>query len=266
MILSELIPFLNRIGARPKKRLSQTFLIDPNIVEKIVDTAEIKAGDKVLEIGPGPGALTAALLEKGAHVFAVELDSLFAKELYRFQNDACTIFNTDFLTFPMYQLPSGFKVVANLPYHITTPILEKLFSSPFSTLTIMIQKEVGDRMTANANTKEFGSLSLFVQFYSTLLTSFHVPASCFYPRPKVDSMVTQLTSKTLPPVNPTYFFHLVHKAFQQRRKMITSSLALPKEDVRKALTAIGVRPDARPEELSLNKWVAFTQILAAASY
>lgn len=255
MTCAELIPFLKKIGAEPKKGLSQTFLIDPATVGKIVQTAEIQEGDAVLEIGPGPGALTQALLEKGARVYAVELDSVLAKELDRFQNGRLRVFETDILKFPMAQLPPGIKIVANLPYHITTPILEKIFAIPFSSATIMVQKEVADRMLSEGGSKVFGSLSLFVQFYSTIQSSFIVPASCFYPQPKVDSAVIRLNRRTPPDVDPAPFFNLVHKAFQQRRKMMTSSLGLPKDKVREALIAIGIRPDARPENLSLEKWV-----------
>lgn len=259
MILSELLSFLNHIGAKPQKRLSQNFLIEPNIVRKIVELAEIEPGDAVLEIGPGPGALTTALLNKGARVYAIEIDPRFAAELHNIQCDNLSVFEADFLTFPLKRLPTPLKVVANLPYHITTPILERIFSVPFTSLTIMVQKEVADRMSASPHTKDFGSLSLFVQFHSQLHSSFPVSASCFYPRPQVDSTVIRLDPKTLPPVDPPAFFSLVHKAFQQRRKMLTSSLPLPKDTVRQALAAIGTRPDARPEALSLNQWIAFAK-------
>lgn len=264
MILSELLPFLKNIEARPKKHLSQNFLIDPNIVRKIVEMAEVQPGDTVLEIGPGPGALTAALLEKGAKVYAIEMDPIFARELERFQtpDDRLKVFIADILKFPLERLPRGIKVVANLPYHITTPILEKIFSQPFSSLTIMVQKEVADRMAADAGSKTFGSLSLFVQFYSKPHSSFTVPPSCFYPRPKIDSTVIRLDHRTPPDIDPTHFFNLVHKAFQQRRKMITSSSVFPKEQVRAALEKIGMRPDARPEDLSLDNWVRLAKELA----
>jgi 16S rRNA (adenine1518-N6/adenine1519-N6)-dimethyltransferase len=261
MILSELLAFLESIGAKPKRSLSQNFLIDPPSVGKIIELAEVKPGDAVLEIGSGPGALTKALLDAGAQVYAVELDSTFARELYRLDNGHLTVFNADFLTFPMQRLPQNIKVVANLPYHITTPILEKMFESSFSSLTIMVQKEVADRMIATGGSKTFGSLSLFVQFYSKLHSSFIVPAGCFYPRPKVDSTVIRLDSKPLPDVDPVHFFTLVHRAFQKRRKMMTSSLGLPKDDVRKALISIGIRHDARPEDLPLDKWIAFAKLI-----
>lgn len=262
MILSELTSFLNRIGAKPNKRLSQNFLIEPPVVRKIVELADIAPGDTVLEIGPGPGALTTALLNKGARVYAIEIDPRFAAELHNIQHDKLSVFEADVLTFPLKRLPTPLKVVANLPYHITTPILERIFAIPFISLTIMVQKEVADRMSAAPHTKDFGSLSLFVQFYSQLHSSFTVSASCFYPRPQVDSTVIRLDSKILPPIDPAAFFSLVHKAFQQRRKMLTSSLALPKEAIRQALAAIGARPDARPEALSLDQWIAFAQELS----
>lgn len=261
MILSDLIPFLKSIEARPKKSLSQNFLIEPKIVHQIVELAEVEPGDTVLEIGPGPGFLTMALLEKGARVYAVEMDAVFARELERFQNGKLQVFLSDFLKFPMGQLPKNIKVVANLPYHITTPILEKLFANSFSSITIMVQKEVADRMAAKEGSKVFGSLSLFVQFYSKIAASFAVPPACFYPQPSVDSTVIRLNATPAPAVDPVHFFSLVHKAFQQRRKMITSSLPLPKEQVRKTLLDIGVRPDARPEMLSFDQWVQFTKNL-----
>ncbi len=262
MILSELIPFLTRIEAKPKKALSQNFLIDPNIARKIVQAAEVREGDSVLEIGPGPGSLTRVLLEAGARVFAVEIDPLFARELDRFQNGKLHVFQADILKFPIASLPPSLKIIANLPYHITTPILEKLFAHSFSSLTLMVQKEVADRMRAPSGSKTFGALSLFVQFHSHIHSTFSVPATCYYPKPQVDSTVIRLDARALPPVDPVSFFNRVHKAFQQRRKMLTTSLGLPKEQVRNALTNIGIRPDARPEDLSLEQWVQLECLLA----
>lgn len=266
MIFSELIDLLKRLGAKPKKRLSQNFLIDPNVARKIVQTAQIVPGDHVLEIGPGPGALTTLLLEAGATVYAVEMDRVFAKALHRLQNGQLTIFESDFLTFPLEQLPKNIKVVANLPYHISTPILERLFGSSFSSITIMVQKEVADRMASPAGSKEFGSLSLFVQFYSNCTDSFQVPPTCFYPQPKVDSTVIRLDHKTPPDIDTNLFFDTVHKAFQQRRKMLTSSLGLPKDQVRKILEEIGIRVDARPEIIPLDKWVSLVKKLHQPSF
>lgn len=262
MILSELIPFLERIGAKPKKRLSQNFLIDPNITRKIVQTADVQPGDTVLEIGPGPGALTAMLLEAGAHVIAIEKDRLLAAELRRYQtpDHRLTVFEDDILDFPFSNLKGPLKVVANLPYHITTPILERIFSAPalFTSLTIMVQKEVADRMAAQPNTKDFSSLSLFVSFHASKAALFKVPSSCFYPRPKVDSAVIRLDLQKPPEVDSTALFSLIRRAFQQRRKMISTSLGAQMKD---ALRAIGANPDSRPEALSLEQWILLTEAL-----
>lgn len=267
MNLNELIPFLKQLETRPKKHLSQNFLIDQNIVRKIVQAAEVRPGDAVLEIGPGPGALTAALLQAGARVFAVEKDPLFAKELSRLQtsDQRLSVFEADILEFPLQDLPSPLKVVANLPYHITAPILEKIFdySTLFSSLTIMVQKEVADRMAAKAGSKDFSSLSLFVQFYAQIHSSFKVAANCFYPRPKVDSTVIRLDFQPLPPVEPIPFFSLVRQSFQQRRKMISTSLQtlFSCDQIKQSLIAIEANPDARPETLTLGKWIELYDIL-----
>lgn len=261
MTLSELLSLLTNLGTRPKKKLSQNFLVDPNISRKIIQTAKLEKQDTVLEIGPGPGALTAMLLEAGNQVIAVEMDKVFAKALHRLQNGHLTVFEKDFLKFPLTQLPKHIKVVANLPYHITSLILEKLFSISFSSITVMVQKEVAERMMAKAGTKEYGALSIFVQFYTTPLDSFVVSPNCFYPAPKVDSTVIHLGYRKAPDVDPEKFFSLVHRGFQQRRKMLSSSLPIPKDKTKEALLKIGSRADARPEALSLDAWVALTKEL-----
>lgn len=258
MILSELISFLKQIDAAPRKRLSQNFLIDSNVIQKIVRLADVGPNDTVLEIGPGPGALTAALLETGAKVYAVEIDPLFAKHLSRLQNGKLFVFESDFLKFPLEWVPQPFKVVANLPYHITTPILEKLFAHPFTTLTLMMQQEVAERIQASPGTKEFGSLSLFVEFHSKIHSSFTVPSGCFYPKPKVSSTVLRLDAIALAKENP---FPLIRPAFQHRRKMLTGVLPFPKEQIQSALRHIGVREDARPEMLTLSQWIQFARLL-----
>lgn len=158
----------------------------------------------------------------------------------------------------MSAVPKNIKVVANLPYHITTPILEKLFASSFSSIVVMVQKEVAERMRAKPSTKAFGSLTLFVEFHAKIASAFNVPAGCFYPQPKVDSTVIRLDARETPTVSP---FHLVHPAFQHRRKMLTGTLPFPKEVVRQALIEIGARPDARPEMLSLDQWIALTGLV-----
>ncbi len=260
MNLSELIPFLKEIGAAPKKSLSQNFLIDANIVKKIVRFADIQPGDAVLEIGSGPGALTAALLEAKASVFAIEKDAAFAAALSRLQtpDHRLTVFCADALEFPLGQIPAT-KVVANLPYHITTPILEKLFAHSFSSATLMVQKEFATRLLAKSGSKEFSSLSLFAQFHAILKGSFPVSSHCFFPKPSVDSSVVRLDFCPSPISNPAPFFHLVRRAFQERRKMLSTSLQefYSSQKIKETLALIGLRTDARPEALSLDQWLSF---------
>ncbi len=268
MTRSELLQFLEQIGAFPKKGLSQNFLVDQNIVRKIVELAEVKNGDSVLEIGPGPGALTEALLAAGARVLAVEKDHLFAKHLLRFQtaDERLQVECADVLKFPFEQLTSGrWKVVANLPYNITTPILEKLVGSAsrFESFTLMMQKEVADRIQAKPSTKAFGSLTLFLQFHTRVHGAFAVAPTCFYPAPSVHSTVLRLNTRTPPAVDETQLFALIHRAFQQRRKMLTSSLREIGKEVAEALVSIGVVRTARPEELSLEQWISFAKKLGS---
>ena len=265
MILSELIPFLEELGAAPKKSLSQNFLIDPNVGKKILHTAGIVPGDVVLEIGPGPGALTSLLLQAGATVYAIEKDRIFANALARLQtpDQRLIIYSGDALEIPFETIPFQ-KVVANLPYHITTPLLEKCFQNPFTSLTLMIQKEVAARLFAKSGTKEFGSLTLFAQFYANLDSHFTVSNNCFYPKPSVDSSVIHLTKrKEPPPLTQEQFFPLMRRSFQQRRKMLSTSLqefssAL---QIKQALKTSHLREDARPEQLSFDQWVEFIKNL-----
>lgn len=271
MNLSELLLFLERIDRRPNRGLSQNFLIDDNIVSKIIQTANIVPGNKVLEIGPGPGALTSALLQAGATVHAVELDPVFSKELSRFQTPDGRLFSyqADFLKFDLSRLTGPFKVVANLPYHITTPILEKLLEERdrFSTFTLMVQSELASRIQATVGSKDYGSLSLFLQFHTTLISSFKVAAPCFYPRPKVDSKVLHLSLREPPLKESAPFFAIMRRTFQQRRKMIRVSLQsqFPADQIEKALLMAGAKADARPEALSLEQWLKFYVLTQVAS-
>ena len=261
---SELLAFLESIGASPKKGLGQNFLIDDNIVRKIVRLAEVGPGDRVLEIGPGPGALTQKLLAAGAEVLAVEKDRVLAKHLGRLQtpDQRLRVECADVLKFA---LPEGrWKVVANLPYNITTPILEKLVerAERLESITVMVQREVAERIRAKPGTKAFGSLTLFLQFHAVVHDAFGVTPGCFYPPPKVHSTVIRLDPRVPPEVDEARLFGLIHRAYQQRRKMITSSLR-EVGGVTEALEAVGLVVTARPEELSLEQWIALSKELAA---
>lgn len=261
----ELHQFLNTLGAQANKRLSQNFLIDGNILRKVVQVADVQKGETILEIGAGPGALTECLIEAGAQVIAIEKDPVFAKALKRFST--IDVFAVDVRDFPLKTLYSEgkkAKVVANLPYHLTTPILA-LYAPRhdlFSTLTIMVQEEVARRITAKPGTSEYSSLTVFLQCYSTPRYCFPVSAKCFYPAPKVQSAVIILELKP-PPTTCPDFFLLVRTAFGQRRKMLTSTLKklYPKASIEEALDHLSISRQVRPEELSLDQFLAiFSQM------
>lgn len=264
MHYSDLLSFLNELGVCPKKSLSQNFLIDGNICRKIIQIADIRPGDVVLEIGSGPGALTKLLLDAGATVHAIEKDETFAKALFRFQTEdqRLKVYAADALKFPLSQIPFQ-KIVANLPYHITTPLLEKFFlSEQKAPMTLMVQKEFADRLFANSGTKDFGSLTLFAQFYAHLKNRFTVSSSCFYPKPSVDSSVIHLEPRASLLEASDHFFPLMRKAFQMRRKCLSTSLKpfASSLKIKEALKASSLREDARPEALCLEEWLLFIKI------
>ena len=266
---STLLAFLNEIGVTPRKELSQNFLIDPTTISHMADLAEIHPGDWVLEIGAGAGAITQELLARGAHVLAIEKDRNFAHHLERMQtkDKRLHIQCCDFLQFPMSSLQtfsSTWKVVSNLPYQITAPILEILcdHAAQFTSATLIVQKEVGDRICAKPHSKIMGSLTIFLQFYSTFAGSFPISSNCFYPKPAIESMALRLDFKhTKPPIDPLFFFPIVRKAYQQRRKMLTTSLKTLYPTLGTILTSLGLSPKARPEELSLDDWLILVQAI-----
>lgn len=273
---SELRLFLNQLGIFPRKGLSQNFLIDGNIIRKIVKAAAVQSQEIVLEIGPGPGALTQALLETGAHVLAVEKDRILAQALERLQTPSqqLTVYSDDVMTFPVEERLSPFlgegkkaKVVANLPYHLTTPILTQLvpLRALFSSLTIMVQEEVARRMTAQPGSSEYSSLTIFLRFYTEPHYAFTVSHNCFYPAPKVDSAVVVLKLRE-PPLaadEAASFFQLTRTAFEHRRKMLRASLKtlFSPQLIEEGLIAIGQNPLARPEMLSLEQFLQLYHFL-----
>jgi 16S rRNA (adenine1518-N6/adenine1519-N6)-dimethyltransferase len=275
---SELRLFLNQLEIFPKKGLSQNFLIDGNIIRKIVMASKVQSGDVVLEIGPGPGSLTQALLETGARVVAVEKDGVLAQALERLQTPSqqLSIFCHDILTFPLEKEISALlkkeeqkaKVIANLPYHLTTPILVQLIPLRhlFSSLTVMVQEEVARRLTAQPGSADYSSLTLFLRFYTEPHYAFTVSHNCFYPAPKVNSaiVVLQLREPPLSEDKRESFFQLTRTAFEHRRKMLRASLKnlFPPQKVEDALKAIGQNPLARPEILSLEEFLQLHALLS----
>ncbi|CUI17582.1 Ribosomal RNA small subunit methyltransferase A [Candidatus Protochlamydia naegleriophila] len=272
---SELRLFLNELGIFPKKGLSQNFLIDGNIIRKIVKASAVQPDDLVLEIGPGPGSLTQAMLEAGAHIVAVEKDSTLAQALERLQTPSkqLEVFCEDIMLFPVQkELPLRLKedqrakVIANLPYHLTTPILSEMVVHRhlFASLTVMVQEEVARRMTAAPGTSDYSSFTIFLNFYSTPRYAFTVSRNCFYPAPKVDSAIVVLELKEPPPnVNTEEFFKITRTAFEHRRKMLRASLKslFDPHQISEALEAIGQNPLARPEVLSLDDFLKLYHIL-----
>lgn len=263
---SKLIAFLKENDRILKKSLSQNFLVDDNIIKKIVRTAKVEPNDTILEIGPGAGSLTEALLETKATVVAVEKDSFFANSLSRLGGNL-KVYNTDILTFDFSLIKQKTKIIANLPYNITTPILAKLlhFHVLFETITIMVQKEVGARICAGPGSKTYGSLSVFIQFYADTEYCFDVSKHCFLPKPNVDSAIIKLTLKTPPLKDPDSFFIIVRSAFQHRRKMLCKSLEnlYTKNTVQETLNKLRINPQARPEDLGLEDWLELFKMLSA---
>lgn len=272
---TELRQFLSELGIAPKKVLSQNFLIDGNVVRKILETAGAASGDLVLEIGPGPGSLTEALLEVGANVVAVERDDVLAKALRRLSGDPqrLQIHPADIMGFPIRETLQALlkpgqkaKVIANLPYHLTTAIIEKLIGmhDTISSLTLMVQDEVAKRFCAQPKCKDYGSLTVFLGFYSHVHYAFGVSHQCFHPAPKVNSAIVHFELKKPQAVSDEEaFFKLTRTAFEQRRKMLRGSLKelYSAEAVTEALNAINCNPQARPEELSRDEFIALFEHL-----
>ncbi len=260
---SSLHAFLNKTQKRPTRTLSQNFLIDSNIVRKLVGVADVTSQDIILEIGPGTGAITKVLLETGAKVIAIEKDTLLADQLRNeLSSKRLHIIQGDILDLDLNSiLPKSqkVKVISNLPFKITSPIFGKFFPlhEQISTLTFIIQKDIVDRIRAKHNTKAFSSLTLFTQFYTRILKSFDISSNCYFPKPnvKTSALVFELKKPLLE--DPSSFFKLVRSAFMHRRKMISSSLEIPTQEVRDSLEALNLPPLARPENLDLENWLKF---------
>jgi 16S rRNA (adenine1518-N6/adenine1519-N6)-dimethyltransferase len=263
--ISSLLTFLDEIGAAPSKKLSQNFLIDKNIIKKIVEKAHVKEDDLILEIGPGPGALTREILKKCPNVIAVEKDKKFADYLSRNEKNV-TIFQEDFLKFPLREILSKketkAKVIANLPYHIASPIIAKLLENYdlFSEITIMIQYEMAKRLISHKDCKNYSAFTIFINFYSEPTFLFEISPNCFFPRPNVKSAIIQLKIKEPPKDIERDKFHIfVQKTFQQRRKKLTTilkNMSLPNLNlqIEEILKELKINPNARPENLTLEEF------------
>ena len=282
-IPSNTIEILKKYNFSFQKRFGQNFLIDTHVLEKIVDEAGIDEDDCVLEIGPGIGTMTQYLCERAGRVIAVEID----KALIPILNDTLSsysnveIINEDILKVDITNLCNKYnngrpiKVVANLPYYITTPIIMGLFESgcPLESITIMVQKEVADRMKCGPGSKDYGALSLAVQFYSNPEIVANVSPESFIPKPGVGSTVIRLTRYPKPPVDvddEKYMFKLIRAAFNMRRKTMVNSLmsgnlGLTKEEILSAIDKLNLSPQVRGEALTLNEFAALSNILSKAN-
>lgn len=275
------IEILNRYGFSFQKKFGQNFLIDENVVCKIVREAGVTKDDFVLEIGPGIGTMTQILCENAREVVAVEVDAKLIpilREDTLAAYDNVTVINEDILKLDIVKLAEErnagrpIKVVANLPYYITTPIIMGLFEScvPLESITIMVQKEVAERMQVGPGTKDYGALSLAVQYYAKPQIVLNVPASCFMPRPNVDSAVIRLDRYEAPPVQVAdehLMFGIIRASFNQRRKTMTNSvcncreLNISKEQLLCALEKCGLSPTIRGEALTLEDFAGLTNAI-----
>lgn len=263
-----------------QKKFGQNFLIDTGILEEIIEAAQITKDDFVLEIGPGIGTMTQYLCEAARAVVAVEIDTnlipILKDTLAEYNN--VDVLNEDILKVDIAKLAEEknngkpIKVVANLPYYITTPIIMGLFEShvPIDSITIMVQKEVADRMQEGPGSKEYGALSLAVQYYARPEIVVNVPPSCFMPQPKVGSAVIRLTRHSKPPVtvkSEKLLFQVIRASFNQRRKTLANGLAnygafgLPKEELQACIEELGVPVNIRGEALSLEQFAQLSNII-----
>ncbi|ACA56864.1 16S rRNA (adenine(1518)-N(6)/adenine(1519)-N(6))-dimethyltransferase RsmA [Clostridium botulinum] len=258
---------VNKYEFKFNKNLGQNFLVDESVLEDIIKGAEISKEDTVIEIGPGVGTLTKELLERAKEVYSIELDGdlipILQEELKEYNN--FTLIHKDALKIDFNGLmenKDSIKLVANLPYYVTTPIISRLLKEKcdFKSLTIMIQKEVAERIDAEPNCKEYGSLTVLVQYYCNTEIIRKVSPNCFIPRPKVDSIVIKLDRLSEPRVrvkSEKLFFNVVRSSFNMRRKTLWNSLKslnIDKESMENAFERAGIDPKRRGETLSIEEF------------
>lgn len=274
------IEILQKYNFTFHKKFGQNFLIDTHVLDKIIRAAEITREDMVLEIGPGIGTMTQYLAEAAGKVVAVEIDKnlipILSDTLSAYEN--VTIINEDVLKLDIQKLANEenqgrpIKVVANLPYYITTPIIMGLFENhvPVESITVMVQKEVADRMQTGPGNKDYGALSLAVQYYAEPYIVANVPPNCFMPRPKVGSAVIRLTCHEQPPVevkDERLMFDIIRASFNQRRKTLANGLnnsdklSFSKEEITEAIESLGKGSSVRGEALTLEEFAELSNYL-----
>ena len=274
------IETIKKYGFSFQKKFGQNFLIDDHVINKIINGAEVTKDDFVLEIGPGIGTMTQYLCENAREVAAVEIDKklipILGETLAAYDN--VTVINEDILKVDIRALAEEknggkpIKVVANLPYYITTPIIMGLFESgvPIDNITVMVQKEVADRMKVGPGSKDYGALSLAVQYYAKPYLVANVPANCFIPRPNVDSAVIRLSRHEKPVVHvedETLMFNIIRASFNQRRKTLQNGLKnsglfpLSKDEIVASIVEAGLPETVRGEALTLEQFAELANIM-----
>ncbi|MFH1640937.1 MAG: 16S rRNA (adenine(1518)-N(6)/adenine(1519)-N(6))-dimethyltransferase RsmA [Candidatus Omnitrophota bacterium] len=258
---------------KPKKSLGQNFLFDKNIQAKIISSCQLKPDDTVLEVGSGRGELTGLIAERVKRVLALEIDaglcSLLRKNLKRYKN--VKIINQDIMEFPLkrylFKPRNKIKVIGNIPYYITSPIIELLLGTKdkIETIILTVQKEFAKRIVSNPGSKEYGSFSCFVQYHTKAKILFYVKNSCFFPRPKVDSAVLELSIQHAPTVrveDEKLLFKIVRAAFNKRRKIMKNSLKdiIPQQKLELFFKKYYIDPKIRPEKLSLQDFANLTNV------
>ncbi len=249
------------LSHRPKKYLGQHFLTDKHILQKIIQSSKLKADDIVIEIGPGQGVLTQLMAPDVKKLICIETDRDLIEPLRSSFGSEAQIIHADFLQWDMSELPDNIKVIGNIPYYISTPIIEKLIAnrSKISDVFLTVQLEFGQRLTALKG-KEYGSLSCFAQYYADIKVLFKIKNTCFRPSPKVDSCFVHMKFKELNEDlagNEEALFKMIQTAFGQRRKTIVNSLKglAAKEKLEEALGALNINFNARPENLTLSNYI-----------
>lgn len=276
MLQTELLTLLSKYRLRPDKRLGQHYLIDQSVLAKIIDAAEVQPDELILEIGAGPGTLTKELAKAGGDVLAVEYDRDFCKLLQEEFNNWRNVhilvddaLRLDLATLERDGRPYQ-KIVANIPYQITNPLVRKILSpgSPIKVAVLLVQKEVADRLMAPPHSSKRGLLTVMADLYATIEPVTDVPAIAFYPPPKVESTVIKITRKSTPviaePINEPGFFWLVKQGFSGKRKILINSLAaslrLPKEQATAIVEEAVIDVSARAEDLSIEDWFRLYKI------